>query len=101
MVDTETLSTQHWLLIAELPFEDLQPAYQQVRKLRHVLIKRFDERLDDEILFAYRGYHFCIKRCNGRLEILVNDPECPADVLLEPISGLIPPLSRCSMRGNL
>ena len=86
-----------WQIVAELPFIDLQPAYEQVRKLRHALTKSFDSETDAEIGFSYRGYEFRIVRCDDHLDILVNDPNCPMDVLLEPLTHIITPLLRCSI----
>ena len=88
----------HWQIVAELPFVDLEPAYQEVRKMRHVLYKPFDASIDDRVSFAYRGYEFRIVRCDDHLDILVNDADCPMEVLLEPLTQLITPLSRCSLK---
>jgi hypothetical protein len=95
--DSPTEATTTWQIVAELPFVDLQPAYEQVRKLRHVMVKPFDIESDVEIVFSYRGCGFRIVRCDDRLDILVNDPNCPLEVLLEPMTQIIAPLSRCSI----
>ncbi len=88
----------HWQIVAELPFVDLEPAFEQVRKLRHALYKPFDATVDDQVSFAYRGYEFRIVRRDEHLDILVSDPNCPTDVLLEPLTQIINSLSRCSLK---
>jgi hypothetical protein len=98
MTADEASPATHWQIIAELPYVDLEPAYQEVRKMRHVLYKPFDAAVDEQVSFAYRGYEFRIVRCDDHLDILVNDPDCPTDVLLEPLTQLITPLSRCSLK---
>lgn len=60
--------------------------------------KPFDIEVDDGISFAYRGYEFRIVRCDDHMDILVIDPQCPTDVLLEPLTQLINRLSRCTIK---
>ena len=92
------LASTHWQIVAELPYVDLQPAYEQVRTIRHALHKPFDVETDEHVSFSYRGYEFRIVRCDDHLDILGNDPDCPMDILLEPLTQLITPLSRCSLK---
>ena len=94
------VAAPQWQIIAELPFVDLLPVYEQVRNLRHVIYKPFAPDVDSEVRFAYRGYEFRIVRCDDHLDILVDDPDCPVDVLMESLGRLISPLSRCSLKGN-
>jgi len=91
-------ASAHWQIVAELPYVDLEPAYEQVRSIRHALYKPFDVTVDEQVRFSYRGYEFRIVRCDDHLDILVNDPDCPLDILLEPLTQLITPLSRCSLK---
>lgn len=86
-----------WQILAELPYSDLRPVFEEVRKLRHVMIRRFNADTDAEISFAYRGYHFRLVRSGDHIDILVNDPACPVDVLMLPLTRLISPLSRCGI----
>ena len=86
-----------WELLAELPYSDLLPVYEQVRKLQHIMFLRYDETADTEVTFAYRGYRFRIAKCEDRVEFFVNDAECPVELFLKPLAELISPLSRCEI----
>jgi hypothetical protein len=89
-----------WVVLAELPFGDLAPAYEEIRKLRHALCGSFDPSTDASFSFYYRGCKFRAVKRDAHIDILVSDPSCPADILFEPLSKLISPLSRCSLKSE-
>lgn len=91
------MAAAHWQIFAELPFTDLQPAHEEIRKLRHVIVSPFNADIDNEISWQYRGHGFKVVRCEDRLDILVDDLSCPLEILLEQLGHLISRLSRCSL----
>lgn len=87
-----------WIVLAELPFNDLTPVYEEIRSLRHALYGSFLPAKDDSIGFYYSGFRFRAVKCGDHIQILVNDPNCPPDILLVPLAKLIPPQSPCSLK---
>ncbi|MBL9161624.1 MAG: hypothetical protein JNL18_02660 [Planctomycetaceae bacterium] len=90
----------NWLVLAELPFNDLAPVYAEMRKLRHAICGSFDPSTDNAISFYYRGYKFRAAKRGDHIDMLVSEPDCPADILFEPLAKLIPPLTRCSLKSH-
>lgn len=86
-----------WVVLAELPFNDLEPVHEEIRKLRHALCGSFDPATDDAVSFYYRGCKFRAAKRGDHIDILTSDPHCPPDILFEPLAKLIFPLSRCSL----
>lgn len=87
-----------WLILAELPFNDLAPVYAEIRKLRHAICGSFDPSTSNAISFYYRGYKFRAENRGDHIDLLVSNPDCPADILFEPLANLISPLTRCSLK---
>ena len=83
-----------WQIVAELPYlGSLKAVHLQVRKLRHIIVDRFDESKDNAIQFSLRGFRFRLEKVDDRIDLLVNDANCPVDILMEPLCHLVKPLA--------
>ncbi|QDT75201.1 hypothetical protein I41_44110 [Lacipirellula limnantheis] len=82
-----------WVVLAELPCNDLAPVYEEIRKLRNALCRSLLASKDDAIGVYCRRYRFRDVKCSDYFQVLVNDPHCPADILFLPLTKIIPPPS--------